>query len=245
MIRAPGGIEAIALGSKQKSWFSTLIDADEVSRVALVDIVHTPPRTFKSQGATSNCFVWLVELLSGAIFTWSAPFLLTDESEDEFQSPSFLREPNTAPPKGLRPPTLVRKKESRNSYLLGTLCHVGTASDWMQQSSSGCQTDISLGNVPRSAFGCVLRAGQTSKNLHRQHVADNFDTDLFPTDFLQPEVYSPTSFMMTPPSFVSSLYSLFLEASYLKTEFSVTDESKADTESSLFDAVECGRLQVS
>jgi hypothetical protein len=242
MVRAPGGIEAIALNASGKTSFSPLIDADEVSRVSLADIVHTPPHTFTDQGPMSNCFVWLIELLSGTIFTWSAPYLLSGASEGDFQSASFLRETKIARPKGLRPPTLVCKRESRNGFLLGTLCHVGTSSDWMQQTSSGCQADICLGNIPRSVFGCVLRAGQTSRNL-RRNVDDDFETDIFPADFLEPEVYGPTSFLMTPPVFVSSLYSLFLEAAYLRTEIPVMEESKVNAESTLYDA-ERGRLKV-
>jgi hypothetical protein len=243
IVRAPGGIEAIALSSKGKASFSPLIDADEVSRVSLADIVHTPPDKYADQGPMSNCFVWLIELLSGEIFTWSAPYLLSSgASEGDFQSTSILRETKITRPKGLRPPTLVCKKESRNAFLFGTLCHVGTSSDWMLQTSSGCQTDIGLGNIPRSVFGCVLRAGQTSRNLHR-NVAEDFETDLFPADFLEPEVYGPTSFMMTPPIFVSSLYSMFLEAAYLRTEIPVMEESKVNTDSALCEA-ELGRLKV-
>ena len=243
IIRAPGGIEAIFLTSSGESKFSSLIDADEVSRIALIDIVHSPSHTFKNQGRASNCFVWLVELLSGAIFTWSAPFLMAGESGDDFQSASFLRASKSALPKGLRPPTLVCKKESRNDFLLGTLCHVGNASDWMQQSSPGCQADISLGNVPRSVFGCILRSGQSSRKLHRRHVADGLDADIFPSDFLKPEVHGPSSFMMTPPAFVPSLYSLFLEAAYLRTEVSAMKESKPNPESVHLDAAS-RRLQV-
>jgi hypothetical protein len=91
-----------------------------------------------------------------------------------------------------------------------------------------------MGQVPASNFGCVLSAGQTSKKLHRS-IPGDFDTDAFASDFLDYEVFSPGDFIMAPPAFVPSLYSLFLEAAYIRSELPAMEASKVDDSSELLD----------
>jgi hypothetical protein len=121
--------------------------------------------------------------------------------------------------------------------------HVGTSSDWMQQSSSGCQADIAMGPVPRSSYGCGLRAGQGSKKVHRMAISE-FSGEEFSTNVLVSEVYGPSDFLMTPPAFVPSLYSMFLEAAYARTEVAVIEESKAEGSSEVLNE-ENTRISVS
>jgi hypothetical protein len=128
--------------------------------------------------------------------------------------------------------------------MLGVLCHIGNSSDWIEQSTSLNQSDLSMGQVPASNFGCVLSAGQTSKKLHRSSPPGAFDTDAFASDFLDYEVFSPGDFIMAPPAFVLSLYSLFLEAAYIRSEHPAMEETKDDASSELLDE-EKKRLSVS
>ena len=98
-----------------------------------------------------------------------------------------------------------------------------------------------LGQVPDSAFGCVLRSGQHARKLHRSGVGD-FDTDLFASDFLATDVFEPSNFLMMPPVFVPSIYTLLLEAAYLRMEIPVLEDIDSTSEEM---AEEKRRLQVS
>eukprot|EP00980_Cylindrotheca_fusiformis_P001288 scaffold333_cov133-Cylindrotheca_fusiformis.AAC.14 len=226
--RTPGGLEVISLDSANRAWTAPVISADEVSKIWLIDIVHGGNRRLDS-------FVWAVELLNGDLFCWSVPSLLgsPDGDAEEFHLSWLIKDSKIDRPKGLRPPTLVCKRESRNEkkrFLLGILSHVGTSSNWMQQSSAGCQTDIAMGPVPRSSYGCGLRAGQGSKNVNRAAVG-GFSGEEFSTNILNAELFGPGEFLMTPPAFVPSLYSMFVEAAYLRTEVAVIEECKAEESS--------------
>jgi hypothetical protein len=236
VVRTPGGMEAMSLDSNGKAFMASVVDVDEISKFWLADIV-SGGQLSSADNHLADAFVWAMEFLNGELFCWSVPYLSSckSDSDDNLHLSSYLKEAKIARPKGLYPPTLVCKKEARDTkmhFLLGTICHIGSSSDWMQQTSSGCQTDIALGPVPESKFGCVLRAGQNSRKLHRT-VAGQFDTDLFASDFLESEIYGPNDFMMTPPAFVSSLYMMFLEAAYLRTELPIMEESKLDATSKL------------
>jgi hypothetical protein len=162
----------------------------------------------------------------------------------EFSSP-VIAAGSSAKPKGLDPPELVCKDSDNNpvGLLLGIRCVVGSASDWIEQSTSLNQSDLSLGHVPSSGFGCVLSVGQTSKKFHRT-IPGGFDTDAFADDFLDYEIYSQGDFIMGPPAFVPSLFSLFLEAAYLKTEIPVLEETKVDAATEIMSKDE-KRLSVS
>lgn len=246
LVRTPGGMEAISLSSDGKAWIAAVVDADEVSKHWLADVVCASdlvpecPHPF-------DAFVWVIELMNGGLFCWSVPYLLYGDhynDANDFQLSVFFQDATISRPKGLYPPTLICKKETREAkrrFLLGVLCHVGSSSDWMAQSSAGCQTDIAMGHVPQSLFGCVLRAGQEARKLHRESV--EFDTDIFASDFLESDVYGPSDFMMMPPAFVPPLYSMFLEAAHLRTIIPVMEESKLDATSTMLQE-ESDRLEV-
>lgn len=251
VVRSPGGIEATNLSNSNKAYMAPVSAEDEeVSKICLGDVICGS----SSQSCSENgefhpidAFVWTIEFLSGRICCWTVPYRLRGNDEVARQMSSFLKDTQVTQPRGLHPPTLVCKKESREKrkrYMLGIICHIGRSSDWMQQSSSGTQTDISLGLVPDSGFGCVLRAGQRARTIHRSGIGGDFDTELFAGDFLESEIYGPGEFLMMPPVFVPSLYMLLLEAAHLRTELPVMEESQIDATSE-FCRDEQGRLTVS
>lgn len=238
VVRSPGGIEAVNLSRNNKAYVASVSNEAEVSKLSLADIICGSNLQSSRDGESHpiDAFVWTIEFLNGEILCWTVPYRLRGTDDVERQMASFLRGIEIARPKGLDPPTLVCKKESREKrkrYMLGVLCHIGRSSDWMLQSSSGTQSDITLGLVPDSGFGCVLRAGQHARTLHRSGVGGDFDTELFASDFLESEVYGPGEFLMMPPVFVPSLYMLLLEAAHLRTELPVIEESKIDATSEL------------
>ena len=135
--------------------------------------------------------------------------------------------------KGLEAPMLVCKPNSRekqSGLMLGVVSLVGNSFDWLQQASAAYPNEIGLGHVPGSKFGCILSAGQSSRQLHRT-IPGDFDTNAFSRDFLDYEIYCPGDFTMCTPSFVPSLYTLYLEAAYLKTQLPVMQEARGESSS--------------
>jgi hypothetical protein len=230
VVRSPGGIEAVNLSMSNKAFLASVSNESEVSKLSLADIISGTNLQSSGDGDRHpiDAFVWTIEFLNGQVVCWTVPYRLQGTNGVERQMASFLKDIQIARPSGLEPPILVCKKasrEKRNRYMLGIICRIGGSSDWMQQSSSGTQSDITLGLVPDSGFGCVLRAGQHARTLHRSGVGGDFDTELFASDFLESEVYGPGEFLMMPPIFVPSLYMLLLEAAHLRTELPVMEES--------------------
>ncbi len=248
IVRSPGGIEAVNLTGTNKAFISSILDDNEVSKICLADIMGcNNANPYNGRNVLINAFVWTIELLNGHLYCWTVPYKLRGRKGMDMHLPLFFRDERMARPKGLCPPHLVCTKESREKrirYNLGIICHIGRSSDWMQQSSSGTQSDISLGLVPDSGFGCVLRAGQDARTLHRSGIGGDFDTDLFASDFLESEVYGPSEFLMMPPVFVPSLYMLLLEAAFLRTQPKLETGSELDSTSNLFED-EKARLEVS
>lgn len=234
IVRSPGGIETVHLTSTNKVYISSVLDDNEVSKICLADIICDRNRNSSKTGASLiDAFVWTIELLNGQTYCWTVPYRLRGNDDIDRELAFFLqdRASRVSRPKGMCPPTLVCKKESRDKRkrcMLGIICHIGRSSDWMQQSSSGTQSDIALGLVPDSGFGCVLRAGQHARTLHRSGIGGDFDTELFASDFLESEVYGPTEFLMMPPVFVPSIYMLLLEAAYLRSQPPSVSKSVSD-----------------
>jgi hypothetical protein len=257
----------MSLASGEGVTFAPVVDVADTSKYWLSDVLCQSRLGAKDgvSSGDMDAFVWAIELVNGEFFCWSVPFLCEHRSEVSIivcsvsfsfastyclicfcfltcqkipRNPSpLLSEFKIAKPKGLAPPSLVCKRNSRNAqagFMLGVVCHIGNASDWIEQTTSLNQSDLSMGQVPASNFGCVLSAGQTSKKLHRS-IPGDFDADAFASDFLDYEIFSPSDFIMAPPAFVPSLYSLFLEAAHLRSELPVMEESKVDASSELLD----------
>ena len=61
VVRSPGGLEVLSFDARNKACQSTIVHADEVSKIALVDVAHGVSRRV-------DTFVWTIELLNGDMF---------------------------------------------------------------------------------------------------------------------------------------------------------------------------------
>jgi hypothetical protein len=221
--RTPGGLEVISLNKDNKVFLFPVINAHEVSNLWLVDTMYGTNRGILIH-------IWAVQFLNGDLFSWSVPSLIRGEKiEEEYYLLKSLQQ-ETKLPKGLHPPSLVCQKASlskKKRFLLGILSHVGTTSDWMQSASFGSTKEMNMGIVPRSAYGCGLKAGQSLKNVHRMTRFGETETEKFTTNVFASKLFGPTEISMTPPAFVTSLYGMLLEAAHLRTQ---VEESKMDEE---------------
>lgn len=233
-----GGMEYVCLTRTGNGWMEKITD-HEISRLWLSDIVHS-----QENSVAFATFVWAFELLNGDIYCWSLPSLLKANLNglEDWPSMNMFKEATIKRPRGLRLPSVVCRKPSRAWYkrwLAGTLCEIGSASDWMQHSSSGSKFHIELGTVPRSQFGCTLRAGQESKRLESDV---NAVSALFSRNNRSTDVYCQSSFLMTPPAFVLSVNVLLLEAASLRMEVSISKDPKMAATNSVLN-VEAMRLR--
>ena len=230
LTRTPGGMQAISVTKNLVSRVAT-ITKTEVSRYQVSDIVPTTTNTTnwnisEADGIPVLRFVWSIELLNGDVLCWSVPSIisinknLADVTRNVLLAPSeitSLKNYSLQRPKGLCRPYLVYNKrntrgDNNQRWIHGILCEVGNVSfDWALQSSSGCQFDIALGQVPQSHYGCVLKAGQSCQHFTRAQIGD-INSRMFSSNILEIDTYSQSPFMMSPPAFVISLYTLFLEA---------------------------------
>lgn len=220
--RSPGGFEVMSFDARNKAYTSTVTKSDEVSKISLVDIVHGGDRRV-------DTFVWAIELLNGELYCWFVPSLLGSavEDADNFRDMVPMGQDGISKPTVLSAPIPICTRERRSKlmrYAMGILSHVGPSSDWMQQSASGCQSDIFLGPTPRSSYGCGLRAGQICRKSRRAIL--NGTPDNFAVNISVSESYGPSNFMITPPAFVPSLYSMLVEAAYRRERVVLLGESK-------------------
>ena len=182
-------------------WMVTFfLGPSHTSAITTQRYVELPGDVFLGSSVLANY------LFSTQDVSYQSSVVMTLEDSDEFENSSL------SPPKQVCKSSLSKKQYSP---MLGVCCEIGHASDWMYQSSSGIQSDLSMGQVPGSSFGCVLSAGQSSRKFRRA-APGGLDPSYFATDFLDYEVNCPSDFMMKPPSFVCSLYSLLLEVAYLR-----------------------------
>jgi hypothetical protein len=216
--RTPGGMLAFSISKKLQTCVATLTKS-EVSKFQLSDAVPSNQNLSNSDKCSVFRFVWNIELLNGEVLCWSVPSVVTSHrNQDDTPRNASIRRPDTKQPKGLCRPSLVCNENNIDEgqrWIHGTLCEVGSASDWALQSSSGCQFDIALGQVPQSNYGCVLRSGQSSQKFGRTQLGD-IDSHVFSSNILEADMNSQSPFLMTPPAFVTSLFTLFLEAAYIR-----------------------------
>ena len=236
VVRCPGGLDAISLIGMNSHSAPVLSGGDTIS-VSMCDVVCGRRVQSSTESQSLDAFVWKLELLRGETYCWTVPYRLRGENIDTPKRTCQLaqgRQRSTL----LRSATLVGSHENSRSAF-GVICHIGTVNSWMQQSSSGTQVDIMLGQVPHSCFGCIIRAGQHARPIH----APCLVRDPLTRKEIQSELYEPSRFQMVAPAFVSSLYILLLEAAYLRIHFRVTDEFIAQETSKL--SAEVGSLRVS
>jgi hypothetical protein len=232
--RTPGGMHALSIGKNLQTCGATLTKS-EVSKFQLSDAVPSHKNLPHSDKCSVFRFVWNIELLNGEVLCWSVPSVVTSH-RDQNDAPrnvrltpsvTSIRRPDTKQPKGLGRPSLVCKKNNMDEgrrWILGTLCEVGSVSDWALQSSSGSQFDIALGQVPQSNYGCVLRSGQNSQKFSRNQLG-GIDSHIFSSNIFEADMNSQSPFLMTPPAFATSLFTLFLEAASIRMDLCVSTES--------------------
>lgn len=223
----PGGIYGLSVFKSGKTIIAPL-SKFQVSKYQTSDLLLSGCVTTTQQIQVVS-IVWNIELLNGEILSWSVPSFIapptdplnTCKMDISNMYNTCLKPADTKQPKGLRHPFNVCKDDGcRNQmeYLvLGRLCEVGSISDWAFQSTSGSQFDISLGLVPESSFGSVLRCGQNSQKFRRSQIG-GVESKLFSSNILDMNTYSQSVFMITPPAFVISLYALFLEEASIRMD---------------------------
>jgi hypothetical protein len=231
--RSPGGMCAISLFKNGEPCITRLSNF-EVSKYQLSDrflsgVLSSAKRTPIVR------FIWTIELLNGNIICWSVPSIVgcqyknidTLEVDSSVLEKTNMILPSTKRPKGLDRPSLVFKENNlgeNERWVLGTVCEVGSACDWAIQSIFGCQNDISLGQVPQSMFGCVLRCGQNSQKCGRSPIG-GIDHQMFSSNILEISSHSQSPFTITPPAFVISQYVLLLEQAFIRMDINAAESS--------------------
>lgn len=215
----PGGMQALSLFQNGQRMVASLTNY-EVSKYQLSDRISCE----LSSSTTSSPiikFLWTIELLNGNVISWSIPSVFGSFSDviGLLKKDYFIAEEmnnRVATSKPFDQPSLVCNNSTNKTenWFLGTVCDVGTVSDWAIQSTVGCQFDISLRPVPLMNFGCVLRCGQNSQKYARDQLED-VDDRIFATDS---KSFSQSPFKITPPAFVISLYTLLLEAAFIQMD---------------------------
>ena len=87
--------------------------------------------------------------------------------------------------------------------MFGSVTTIGDSSCWMQESSAANRTAFSLGYLPTTSFGCIIRCAQSGRHLHRL-VPDSSETSL------DHEVFCLGSTELAPPASVPSLFASLL-----------------------------------
>lgn len=206
-----GGMDAFSVRSSSVMAVGQIIESvdrevehpreSEVSRLWLSDVVLD--RNFSDDDSRADFFVWVVQLASGRLVSWSVPFV---RSIDDLHY--------------LTQTTRIFSDSDRNAgattvhpggMSLGIVRPAGAASHWMQQSSNGARVDFLVGHVPRSYFGCIIGVAQSGKKLHSVF-GEDFEKDLFRSDFFYHEVLCPSDFILYPPGSLPSWYSLAMDA---------------------------------
>ena len=234
VVHSPGGLQAVSMFKKGKTCVASLSNF-EISKYQLSDCILSDVLS-SSKRTPIVSFVWTIELLNGNVICWSVPSNIGSQPNqfDMLEEDSYAMEetrihlPGKKRPKGLDPPFLICQDETlgkNESCVLGTLCVVGNVSDWAMQSTFGCQFDISLGPVPRSTFGCVLRCGQNCQKLVRGQTG-GINNHIFSSNILEITTYSQSPFTITPPAFIISLYALLLEAASIQMDLNAAEPSQ-------------------
>lgn len=88
--------------------------------------------------------------------------------------------------------------------LFGSVTSIGDSSSWIQEISTANRTGFSLGCIPSTSFGCILRCSQTGKDLHRFAPVENEDHGS--AKDLDHEIFCLGTPELAPPALVPSLY---------------------------------------
>lgn len=95
-------------------------------------------------------------------------------------------------------------ENKQHQSLFGNVTSIGDSSSWIQEISVANRTGFSLGSIPSTPFGCILRCSQSGKDLHRFAPVENEDHGS--SKDLDHEIFCLGSTELAPPSLVPSLY---------------------------------------
>jgi hypothetical protein len=113
------------------------------------------------------------------------------------------------------------------SRLLGRVCPTESTSSWMQGSGRMTSSELFLGRMPGDRFGYGIAAGQSCRPMHRQ-LGEDFESEIFLSDFLQNEVMGPGDITLLPPPLLSSLYMSILDGDDLQQYLGLPSSSERD-----------------
>jgi hypothetical protein len=205
----------------------------DVSNVWLSDIIT-------EENPTSATYIWSFELFGGKILSWSVPSSgwIHAKVQEGTGSRKFSARTNHSPRKQnsvqsshnawsgcvddgspFSPSVAVTKPGAKASLLdnfFGSLSFVGNSSMWMHDSVNQSHTDLFVGCVPGSDFGCVLRVGQGSRNLHRK-TSDSFDNIVFRSGLLDHEVYCLGDTVVTTPAYTISMANILIDTAVFES----------------------------
>lgn len=88
--------------------------------------------------------------------------------------------------------------------MFGSITPIGDSTSWMQETSIANRTGFTLGCIPSTIFGCMLRCSQSGKDLHRFAPIENDDHGC--ARDLDHEIFCLGSTELAPPSLVPSLF---------------------------------------
>ena len=200
-----GGMDAFALSSKRITHVGQVV-ADyltcnqnkraEVSACWLSDVV------IRSGSDTHDIdgFVWTIHLMNGTFLRWTVPCIV-DTDGLEFMTSSVV------PPRLEAGPLSVHPK----SICLGLVSTSGSASQWMQISAAATGSEFPLGPINSSSLTCMVGVSQECHKFHRS-LGENFESQIFRSDFLKHECFCPGSFSIHPPAFLPVLYSFLVDS---------------------------------
>ena len=204
--RGAVGFDAMALSASTIS---------AIGSIPLSDSVHSPAEVssywLSDIAEKLSTFVWTLQLSDGSLLCWSVPFaqnlaqhrMLVQSSAKGAMAAHF----------GSQTPV------HSHSLLLGIHCTTGSTDMWMQVSTLATKTELALGPLPGSAFGCVLGSGQACRKLYR---GEDFDKKVFGPDFANFDLFGPSNFVLYPPAVVTALY-MFLKNASMSSFLQVQD----------------------
>jgi hypothetical protein len=148
----------------------------------------------------TDFIVWLLQLTDGTFLSWSVPYSSTSQ-----ESKRLLRALGPDVKSGC--PNFVHGE----CLVLGYISPAGRASLWLHQPSNGPGKELMLETTPWSTYGSVLGSGQHILKFHRS-LGEEFEKELFRTDFLEHEALVPSDFLLSFPAFMPAFYSQLHDA---------------------------------
>jgi hypothetical protein len=205
-----GGVDVISMHSSSVVAVGQVVEAvvndfenvnnSEVSRLWLADVILD--RVFTEGGLNVDFFVWVLQLASGRLVSWSVPFARQVESLPWLITPTKIFS-SIEPELGIY---AVHPK----GISLGIIHPAGTTANWMSMSVGGSRDDFVAGQIPSANSSYVIGVAQSFKKLHILTDTD-FERQLFRTDCFDHEVYNASGFFLYPSGSLPSTFSMLLD----------------------------------